>query len=111
MPRKKAFDAKKMIKMVKEETPQAEIMKAFGFKTSAQLKAAYYRALVEAGEIPAIVGGRGGVRKPVEKNVGVGKRGSIIIPKDLVDKLGIKAGEKFALRRSKSGLALKRVAG
>ena len=35
MPKKKAFDAKKLVKMVKDETHQKEIMKAFGFKTAA----------------------------------------------------------------------------
>ena len=38
MPKKKAFDAKKLVKMVKDETHQQEIMKAFGFKTATQLK-------------------------------------------------------------------------
>lgn len=33
MPKKKVIDSKKLVKMVKDETPQAEIMKAFGFKT------------------------------------------------------------------------------
>lgn len=109
MPRKKTFDAKKLIKMVKDETPQPEIMKAFGFKTSGQLKAAYYRALVEAGEIPPIVGGRRGAKRAAAKTVGVGKRGSIIIPKEMVAQLGVAAGERFTVRRSRAGLALKRV--
>ena len=59
MPKKKAFDAKKLIKMVKDEVHQQEIMKAFGFKTATQLKNAHYRALVESNEVPGIVGGRG----------------------------------------------------
>jgi hypothetical protein len=50
MPRKKAFDAKKLVKMVKDETHQQEIMKAFGFKTSAQVKTAYMNALIETGK-------------------------------------------------------------
>jgi hypothetical protein len=38
----------------------------------------------------------------------IGKRGSIIISKELVEALGIGAKEKFALRKTKAGLALKR---
>ncbi len=60
MPKKKALDAGKLIKMVKDETPSAEIMKKMGFKTSTQLKAAYMSALVAEGKVPAIKGGRGG---------------------------------------------------
>ncbi len=109
MPKKKAFDAKKLVKMVKDETHQQEIMKAFGFKTAAQVRAAYLRALVESGEVPGLVGGRGGGKTQKTKTVGVGKRGSIVISKDLVEALGI-GGEKFTLRKTKAGIALKRVA-
>lgn len=110
MPKKKAFDAKKLVKMVKDETHQQEIMKAFGFKTSAQVKAAYFRALVESGQVPGLVGGRGGGKTQKAKTVGVGKRGSIVISKDLVENLGLGGDEKFAVRKTKAGIALKRVA-
>jgi ABC-type sugar transport system ATPase subunit len=109
MPKKKAFDANKLVKMVKDETQQQEIMKAFGFKTAAQVKAAYFRALVESGEIPGIVGSRGGGKVQKAKTVGVGKRGSIVISKDLVEGLGVSGGEKFAVRKTKAGIALKRI--
>ena len=42
--------------MVIDETHLQEIMKAFGFKTAAQVIAALYRALVEIGEIPEQLG-------------------------------------------------------
>ena len=50
MPKKKALDAGKLIKMVQDEVPQAEIMKKMGFKTSTQLKTAYMTALVAEGK-------------------------------------------------------------
>ena len=59
MPKKKAVDAAKLIKMIEDETPQADIIKKMGFKTSTQLKAAYMSALIAAGKVPAIKGGRG----------------------------------------------------
>jgi hypothetical protein len=89
MPKKKVFDAKKLVKMVKDEAQQQEIMKAFGFKTAAQVKAAYLRALVESGEVPGILGGRGGNKAQKGKPIGVGKRGSIIISAEKVNELGI----------------------
>jgi hypothetical protein len=109
MPKKKAFDAKKLVKMVKEETPQPEIMKAFGFKTAAQVKSAYLNALVHAGEIAPIVGGRSGKKAATQKTVKIGKRGSIIIPVEMVSDLGLGAEGAFAVRKTKVGLALKKV--
>jgi hypothetical protein len=109
MPKKKAFDAKKLIKMVKDEAHQQEIMKAFGFKTAAQVKAAHYRALVETGEVPGVVGGRGAGKAGKAKPIGVGKKGSIIIPAAKVTDLGIGKDDKFTVRKTKAGIALKRV--
>jgi hypothetical protein len=110
MPKKKSFDAKKLIKMVKDEVHQQEIMKAFGFKTATQLKNAHYRALVETAEIPGIVGGRGAGKAKKVKLIGVGKKGSIIIPSEKVAELGIGADEKFTVRKTKAGIALNKVA-
>ena len=107
MPKKKAVDAGKLIKMIEDETPSAEIMKKMGFKTSTQLKTAYMSALVTEGKVPAIKGGRGGKKADKAKSLKVGKRGSIIIPAEVVSEMGIEADAKFTVRKSKSGLALK----
>jgi hypothetical protein len=109
MPRKKAFDAKKLVKMVKDEVHQQEIMKAFGFKTAGQVKTAYFRALVESGEVPGIKGGRGGSKTQKAKPIGVGKRGSIIIAAEKVSELGIGKHDKFTVRKTRAGIALKKI--
>jgi hypothetical protein len=109
MPKKKALDAAKLLKMIDDEVPQAEIMKKMGFKTSTQLKTAYMGALIAEGKVPAIKGGRGAGKARKVKTIGVGKRGSIVISKDLVDSLGIGAKDKFTVRKTKAGIALKRV--
>ena len=108
MPKRKAVDSAKLIDMVKEGIAQSEIMKKLGFKTSSQLKAAYMNALIAEKKVPAIQGGRGTAKAAKLKEVGVGKRGSIIISKDLVEAFGIGSKEKFTLRKTKVGLALKR---
>jgi hypothetical protein len=109
MPKKKAFDAKKLIKIVKDEAHQQEIMKAFSFKTAAQVKAAYFRALVESGEVPGIIGGRGPGKAAKVKPIGVGRRESIIISAEKVAELGIGKDDKFSVRKTRAGIALKRV--
>ena len=108
MPRKKALDPAKLIKMIEDETPQAEIMKKMGFKTSTQLKTAYMGALIAEGKVPAIKGGRGTGKAAKVKAIGVGKRGSIILSKELVESLGIGAKDKFIVRKTRAGIALKK---
>ena len=81
--------------MIKDETPQPEIMRAFGFKTSTQLKAAYMNALVDKGAVPAIKSGRGTAKPTISNEVNVGKRGSLIIPKGLVEELGFVENDRF----------------
>jgi hypothetical protein len=108
MPKRKKVDAKSLIKAVEAGKTQAEIMAEFGYKSAAQVKAAYMNALIEAGKVTPIIGGRG-KKTSKTKTVGVGKRGSIIISKELVDSLQIGAGEKFAIRKTKAGIALKKV--
>jgi glutamate synthase domain-containing protein 2 len=109
MPRKKALDTAKLIKLIEDETPQAEIMKKMGFKTSTQLKAAYMSALIAEGKISGIKGGRGAGKASKVKTIGVGKRGSIVIARDLVESLGLGAGDKFTVRKTRAGIALKKV--
>ena len=59
--------------------------------------------------MPAIKGGRGAGKAAKVKEIGVGKRGSIIISKELVESLGFGAKDKFAVRKTKAGVALKKV--
>lgn len=108
MPKRKKVDSKSLIKAVEAGKTQAEIMSEFGYKTSAQVKTAYMNALIEAGKVTPITGGRKSKSSKV-KTVGVGKRGSIIIAKELVDSFDIGADDKFAIRKTKAGIALKRV--
>jgi hypothetical protein len=109
MPKKKMGDPEKLIKMIEDQVPQAEIMKKFGIKTSTQLKTAYANALIAAGRVPAIKGGRGARKsESKKKTVGVGKRGSIIVPAELVADMGFGKDERFIVRKTKGGLALKK---
>ena len=75
MPKRKTVDAAKLIKMIEDETPQAEIMKKMGFKTSTQVKTAYMNALIAEGKAVAIKGGRGAGKAEKVKLIGVGKTG------------------------------------
>ncbi len=86
-------------------------MKKFGYGTGTQLKVAYANALIQSGQVLGIAGGRGseGKAKKAVKVLKVGKRGSIIIPAEMVSGMGLGADGKFTVRKTKAGVALKKV--
>lgn len=108
MPKRKQIDGKALVKMIKEEATQTDIMKKFGFKNSTQLKVAYANALMETGNAPEIKG-REKAKKPVDTKVTVNARGSLIIPKALIDSMEIKEGQTFDTKKTSSGIQLKNV--
>lgn len=108
MPRKMDIDYKQLMKMVKEGTPQNEIMENFGFKTSTQLKVAIANAAMEEGMLPQLAGGRATAGGEVSNVIKVNKRGSLVIPKKLVESLGIAMDEEFEVRKSAAGLSLRK---
>jgi len=110
MARKKIIDNKKLIQMIQGGAVQKDILEKFGFKNSSQLKVAYANALMESGQAPAIKSGRGsGKATAVNKQIVVNKRGSLVIPKDLIEAYGFKEGDAFEARASKVGLSLRKV--
>lgn len=109
MPAKKKIDGAKLIKMVESGKLQRDIMKTFKFNTTAQLKAHYLDALMKAGKAPEIISGRGKAKASSSKEVMVSKRGSVVVPKAMIDEMGFAQGNKFTVRKTKSGISLKMV--
>ena len=85
------------------------IMTTFGIKTSAQLKALYVDALVEQGKVKAIGSSKSRVGRPAKKvnTVKVNQRGSLVVPKELIEEFGFKVGDSFTVRKTKAGVAAK----
>jgi hypothetical protein len=107
MPRKKQVNADKLIEAVESGLPSTKIMDKFGIKTSAQLKALYLDALVEKGKAPGIKT-RAGRAPKKSKEIFVNKRGSLIVPRELVEEMGFKEEDEFSITKTKSGISLKR---
>jgi hypothetical protein len=108
MPPKMDVDNAALIEMIKNKVPQNQIMEKFGFKTSTQLKVAYANALMETGQAPILVSNRGKKSKQLNNRISINKRGSLIIPKELVDHFGFKMDDAFEVRKSAAGLSLKK---
>ncbi|WP_319405709.1 hypothetical protein [uncultured Desulfosarcina sp.] len=110
MPAKKKVDYAKLIKLVESGTPQSEIMKAFKFSTATQFKTHYLSALIETGKAPEIKTGRTSSKTSPANEVFISKRGSVILSKGLIESMGLAEGDKFAVRKTKAGISLKKIA-
>jgi AbrB family looped-hinge helix DNA binding protein len=110
VPKKKNVDGKKLIEMIKKGTEQSQIMKKFGFENATQLKVAYANALMEEVKAPQIQGPSKAIGAKKDKmQVKVTKRGSISIPKDVVEMLGMEEGDRLEVRKTKSGISLRQL--
>jgi hypothetical protein len=111
MAKRKKIDEKKLLKMVEDGIHQSEIMKKLGIKTTNQLWIAYGKAQSTAGKIPAIVGGRGAGKAVADENrVKVGKRGSVIIPQEMIKEFGFADDTEFTVKkRGDNIITLKKV--
>ena len=110
MPRKKEIDHEKLIATIEAGTPSSEVMKEFGIKTLAQLRSYYADALIAVGRIPGIKSSRGQSSLSSEpKGLKINKRGSLVIPRTLVEEYGFQKGDGFNIRKTKSGIILRRL--
>ena len=109
MPAKKKVDYKKLLKLVESGIHQAEIMKVFAFKNATQFKNHYLSALVKAGKAPEIITSRASTKSAPAKEAFVSKRGSVVISKGLIQEMGFAEGDNFAVRKTKSGISLKKL--
>jgi bifunctional DNA-binding transcriptional regulator/antitoxin component of YhaV-PrlF toxin-antitoxin module len=107
VPRKKLVEHNALLQAVEMGLPQADIMKKFDIKTSAALETAYFNALVALGKIQDINKKRN--PKKVDIKVSINGRGSLVIPKKLVDSLELNESDAFEVIKKGTGLLLKRV--
>lgn len=110
MPKRLVIDSQRLLELVNKEVPQKEIMSQLGIKTPAQFKTAYLNALIDTGKVKPPITSRsgGGQTEAVSREIQVNKRGSLVIPKALVEDMGFKVGEKFSVRKSRVGLSIKK---
>ena len=82
-------------------------MEKFNFKSLQEFKVSYYDALVALDKIKDVKKGR--KPKKVDNKVSINSRGSLVIPKNLIDDLDLGEMDTFKVFKSDSGLMLKTV--
>ena len=106
MARKKLVEHNALVQAIEMGRPQSEIMETFGFKNIQALKTAYYNGLVALGKIENVNKKR--KKKTVDTKIRVNSRGSLVIPKKLVDHLELDSEDIFEVEKNGAGLVLKR---
>lgn len=105
MVRKRLVDHNALIQAIEAGLPNQELMLRFGYKTLGALKVAYLDALMSLDKVPAINTKRR--EKKVDNVVGINSRGSLVIPKKLVDALGLDKATLFRVVKDGTDLSLK----
>ena len=108
MPKKKRVNLDQLFEAIEKGMSSKEIMKKFEIKTSAQLKSLYLDALVYKGQARGIIG-RAGRGADDSKSIMITKRGSLVIPKEMVEEFGFKVEDAFTVRKTKAGISLKKI--
>jgi hypothetical protein len=102
---KRLVDHNSLIQAIESGLPKQELMKQFEYKTFGALKVAYLNALMALDKIPTVNTKRR--ERKVDNVVGINSRGSLVIPKKLVDSLGLDKTTLFRVVKNGTDLFLK----
>jgi len=105
MTQKKLVEHNALIQAIEMGRPKPEIMQQFGFTSLSALKVAYLDALVALDKVSGV--NKKAKEKKVDAIVGVNSRGSLVIPKKLVDALGLDQKSLFRVKKQGTDLVLK----
>ena len=101
---KKLVEHNALVQAIEMGQSQETVMAKFGIKTPAALKTAYYNALVALEKIPGLNNTR--KKKDVGNTVKINSRGSLVLPKPLVEALELSPDDQFKVEKNGNGLTL-----
>ena len=104
---KKLVEHNALLQAVEMGMSKDAIMEKFNFKSMPELKAAYYDALVALDKVKDVK--KGQKSKKVDNKIRINGRGSLVIPKKLIDDLDLGEMDTFKVVKSDAGLVLQTV--
>ena len=107
MSQKKLVEHNALLQAIEMGMTKESIMEKFNIKSLQELKMAYYDALVALNKIKDVK--KVSKSKKVDNRVSINSRGSLVIPKNLIDDLDLGEMDTFKVVKSDSGLMLKTV--
>jgi bifunctional DNA-binding transcriptional regulator/antitoxin component of YhaV-PrlF toxin-antitoxin module len=102
---KKLVEHNALLQAVEMGMTKEAIREKFNFKSLQEFKVAYYDALVALDKIKDVKKGR--KPKKVDNKVSINSKGSLVIPKKLIDDLDLGEMDTFEVVKGDSGLVLK----
>lgn len=105
--KKKLVEHNALLQAVEMGLSKDAIMEKFNIKSLQELKVSYFDALVALDKIKDVK--KGHKAKKVDNKVSINSRGSLVIPKKLIDNLDLGEMDTFKVVKSDSGLMLQTV--
>ena len=105
--KKKMVEHNALLQAVEMGMSKNAIMEKFNIKSLPELKVAYFDALVALDKIKEVK--KGHKPKKVDNKVSINSRGSLVIPKKLIDALDLCEMDTFKVVKRDSGLMLQTV--
>ncbi|MBW2091326.1 MAG: hypothetical protein JRI34_04270 [Deltaproteobacteria bacterium] len=105
MPKRRIVDSSKLIEAMETGQLDKKIVSKFGFKPAKPSKPQQEDGLERSGR------GRYGRKKRTASNevIKINQRNSLVVPREMVEKLGYVEGDLFYVRKTKSGIHLKKM--
>lgn len=103
--KKRLVEHNALVQAIEMGVPKEDVMQRFSYKSLNALKVAYLNGLTALGKVASVKTQR--KEKSVDKKVKINSRGSLVIPKALVDTLGLNESTEFRVEKVGDGLALK----
>jgi len=100
MPKRRIVDSSKLIEAVETGQLDKKIISDFGFEPSKASKMRHERNL-----------GRRRAASEQDEVIKINPRHSLVVPREIVEKLGYVEGDLFYVRKTKSGIHLKKING
>ncbi len=107
MAQKKLVEHNALLQAVEMGMSKDAIMEKFNINSLPELKVAYFDALVALDKIKDVK--KGNKTKKVDNKVSINSRGSLVIPKKLIDELDLGEMDTFEVVKNDSGLMLQTV--
>jgi hypothetical protein len=104
---KKLVEHNALLQAIEMGMTKETIMEKFNFKSLQEFKVAYYDALVALDKIKDVKKGR--KPKKVDNKVSINSKGSLVIPKKLIDHLDLGEMNTFRVVKGDTGLMLQTV--
>ncbi len=104
MKKRRLVDSSKLIEAVESGQLDRELISKFGLETARKVKPRAGKTEKERG----VSRQTKATASEIKNEIKINERGSLIVPRETVEKLGFELGDIFLVRNTRSGISLKK---